>query len=211
MPAAVLAFSSLRTDGPSGEAAAVAPAGGPSDVQLLALAAVSQHEAFDALYTAYRSRIYSFLLRLLGDAELTDDVTQDTFTKAFTALPTLERGTKVLPWLYRVASNAGIDHLRRRRRFRWLRVHETVNTADEPNVGDGTRQLGEREHIEAVLRKLPPENSVALLLHAVEGYSYKEIADIQGTSLTAVRSRIARARAAFKKDWDATKEPSGTS
>jgi RNA polymerase sigma-70 factor (ECF subfamily) len=210
MPAAVLAFSSLRADGPAGEAV-LGAASAPSDAQLLALAAESQHEAFDALYVAYRSRIYSFLLRLLGEVELTDDVTQDTFTKAFTALPTLERGTKVLPWLYRVASNAGIDHLRRRRRLQWLRVHKVENTHEEPRVSDGTHELGEREHIQAILRKLPPENAVALLLHAVEGYSYKEIADIQGSTLTAVRSRIARARAAFRKDWDATKGPTRTS
>jgi len=59
----------------------------------------------------------------------------------------------------------------------------------------------EREHIQAVLRGLPPENAVALLLHAVEGYSYAEIAEIQGATLTAVRSRIARARAAFRRAY----------
>ena len=202
--AAARAFSSLRTEG-SSASAALPVAGAPADAQLIALATVSQHEAFDALYAAYRSRIYGFLVRLLGDPELTDDVTQETFTKAFTALPSLERGTKVLPWLYRVASNAGIDHLRRRRRFLWLRSSAVENTRDEPHTGDSAGRIGEREDIQAVLGKLPPENSVALLLHAVEGYSYREIADIQGTSLTAVRSRIARARAAFKRDWNATK------
>src|SRR5258708_5818505 len=95
----------------------VAEAGVISDAQLLALAAESQRDALDALYTAYKSRIYSFLLRFLGDPELADDVTQDCFTKAFHALPKLERGTKVLPWLYRVASNTAIDHLRPRKHF----------------------------------------------------------------------------------------------
>lgn len=201
MPATLLAFSTVGGDGPTaGERTLSGPAA-PSDAQLLALAVESRHEAFDALYTAYKSRIYSFLLRLLGDPETADDVTQDAFTKAYTALPALERGTKVLPWLYRVASNAGIDHLRRRRRFRWLRVHAVANTDDEPHVADGTGDLGEREHIQAVLRTLPAENAVALLLHAVEGYSYREIAEIQGCSLTAVRSRIARARAAFTERY----------
>ena len=201
MPAIARAFSSLGSDGRTAPDQVLAGTGAPSDAQLLALAAESQHQAFDALYTAYKSRIYSFLLRLLADPALADDVTQDAFTKAFTALPTLERGTKVLPWLYRVASNAGIDHLRRRRRFRWLRVEVVENTVDEPHEPDTSGGLGEREHIQAILRKLPPENAVALLLHAVEGYSYREIADIQGCSLTAVRSRIARARSAFKERY----------
>ena len=199
MPAIALAFSSLDPASRASGSRAVAPPGAPSDAQLLALALESRHEAFDALYTAYKSRIYSFLLRLLGDPQLADDVTQDALTKAFQAPPSLERGTKILPWLYRVASNAGIDHLRRRRRFRWLRVHEVENTRDEPRESDSSAEVSEREHVRRVLRTLPPENAAALLLHAVEGYSYKEIAEIQGASLTAVRSRIARARTAFQK------------
>src|ERR1700716_1122491 len=82
-----------------------------SDVQLLALARESQRDALDALYAAYKSRIYTFLLRFLADPELADDVTQEAFTKAFSALPKLEPGTKILPWLYRVASNAAIDQM----------------------------------------------------------------------------------------------------
>ncbi len=177
-----------------------------SDAQLLALAAESQHDALEALYGAYKSRIYTFLLRFLADPELADDVTQEAFTKAFKALPTLARGTKVLPWLYRVASNTAIDHLRRRRRFVWLRIGAVQDTAQEPRAADATGGVGEREHLQAVLRTLPPENAVALLLHALEGYSYQEIAQIQGASLTAVRSRIARARAAFREGY-ATNDP----
>jgi RNA polymerase sigma-70 factor (ECF subfamily) len=186
--------------------AGVAEAGLISDAQLLALAAESQRDGLDACYTAYKARIYTFLLRFLGDPELADDLTQDAFTKAFIALPKLERGTKVLPWLYRVASNTAIDHVRRRKRFTWIRIGAMQGTPHEPQAADATGAFGEREHVQAVLRTLPPENAVALLLHALEGYSYKEIAEIQGASLTAVRSRIARARGAFKEGY-ATKDP----
>src|SRR5438876_10438202 len=106
------AFASLRP--PDRASAGVAEAGLISDAQLLALAAESQRDALDALYSAYKSRIYTFLLRFLADPELADDVTQEAFTKAFTALPKLEHGTKILPWLYKVASNTAIDHLRRK-------------------------------------------------------------------------------------------------
>jgi RNA polymerase sigma-70 factor (ECF subfamily) len=186
--------------------AAVADRGVISDAQLLALAAESQRDALDALYSAYKSRIYTFLLRFLADPELADDVTQEAFTKAFSALPKLARGTKVLPWLYKVASNTAIDHVRRRKRFTWIRIGAMQDTSHEPHSADESSAVGEREHVQAVLRTLPPENAVALLLHALEGYSYKEIAEIQGASLTAVRSRIARARIAFKEGY-ATKDP----
>src|SRR5260221_5346848 len=105
------AFASL---GSSDRAkAVVADRGVISDAQLLALAAESQRDALDALYTAYKSLIYTFLLRFLADPELAADVTQDAFTNAFSALPELERPTQVLPWLSNVASDAAIDQVRR--------------------------------------------------------------------------------------------------
>ena len=200
------AFASLGSSEPGAGLTVVPDRGVISDAQLLALAAESQRDALDALYVAYKSRIYTFLLRFLADPELADDVTQEAFTKAFSALPKLERGTKVLPWLYKVASNTAIDHLRRRKRFTWIRMGAMQDTPHEPHAADESGAIGEREHVQAVLRSLPPENAVALLLHALEGYSYKEIADIQGASLTAVRSRIARARSAFKEGY-ATNRP----
>jgi RNA polymerase sigma-70 factor (ECF subfamily) len=114
----------------------------------------------------------------------------------------LQRDTKVLPWLYRVASNTAIDHIRRRKRFTWVRMGSIEHTSSEPHDIDVVGGVGEREHVQAVLRSLPPENAVALLLHALEGYSYKEIAEIQSCTMTAVRSRIARARAAFKAGYE---------
>jgi len=195
----VFAFASLRST--DARSAGLGEVGVISDAQLLALAAESQRDALDALYSAYKSRIYTYLLRFLADPELADDVTQETFTKAFHALPKLDRGTKVLPWLYRVASNCAIDHVRRRKRFQWLRMSAIESTTAEPHATDAVGEVGEREHVQAVLRTLPPENAMALLLHALEGYSYKEIAEIQGVSMTAVRSRISRARAAFKSTY----------
>jgi RNA polymerase sigma-70 factor (ECF subfamily) len=132
---------------------------------------------------------------------MADDVTQETFTKAYGALDRLTRDHRVLPWLYRIATNAAVDHVRRRKRFRWIRMGAVVETSEEPHMRDDHGRVPEREHIQAVLRGLPPENAVALLLHALEGYSYAEIAEIQGATLTAVRSRIARARAAFRRAY----------
>ncbi len=82
-----------------------------------------------------------------------------------------------------------------------MRLPKLAGTRHE-RAGDGDEHaLPEREHIQDVLKTLPPQNAAALLLHALEGYSYKEIADIQGCSMTAVRSRIARAREAFREEY----------
>ena len=204
---ATLAFSALRPETKSGAAAMDTVTGSPSDVQIIALAREDAHAALEVVYGAYKVRVYTFLLRFTSDPELSDDIVQDTFTKALGALPGMSRDQKVLPWLYRVAHNAAIDQVRRRRRFQWLRLPQLAGTRHEPQSADRHAAVPEREQIEAVLRTLAPENAAALLLHALEGYSYKEIAEIQGCSLTAVRSRIARARDSFRLAYATTDPP----
>ena len=196
---AALAFSALQPEITSERRAEIL-SGGVPDAQILALARDDRHAALEVLYGAYKERIHTFLIRLLGEVELAEDVTQETFTKAFAALASFAPEQKVLPWLYRVANNAAIDQLRRRNRFRWIRMPLLVNTDAEPHASAGP-ELAEREHIKIVLATLPVENAAALLLHALEGYTYKEIAAIQSCSLTAVRSRIARARLAFREAY----------
>lgn len=203
-PGGIRPFSALReghaTTGPTPiEASATL-----SDAQLVALARESHAEAFELLYATYKGRIYTFLLRMVSEPELADDITQDVFTKVYPLLPDLSHDHRVLPWLYRVASNAAIDQIRRRRRFLWLRIGKLSGTGEEPHANDDHARVGEQEHVTRVLRTIPPENASALLLHALEGYSYKEIAEIQGVSMTAIRSRIARARAAFREGYDPT-------
>ena len=197
-------MSASPLDGPGAVTAGVAGVdqrGALADAQLIALAREGHHDAFERVYAAYKGRIYTFLLRFLQDPDAADDVTQETFTKAYRALATFAPDHKILPWLYRVASNAAIDQTRRTRRFRWLRMGAVEGTSSEPvHEGDDGR-VSERQHVQATLAMLPPENSIALLLHAVEGYSYQEIAEIQGVTMTAVRSRIARARSAFRKAY----------
>lgn len=195
-----LAFATLRTDVPPGETVPQT-LGAPADVQILALAREDAYRAVEIIYAAYKSRVYTFLLRFTADPELSDDIVQETFAKSLAALPTLPRDQRILPWLYRVAHNAAIDQLRRRQRFTWIRLPKIAGTRHDRATDGDEHALPEREHIERVLKTLPPQNAAALLLHAMEGYSYKEIAEIQGCSLTAVRSRIARAREAFREGY----------
>ena len=175
-----------------------------ADARLVALARESRGEALELMYSAYKSRIYTFLLRLLADPVGADDLTQDVFTKAYQALGSLTTEHKVLPWLYRIATNTAIDHLRRKRRFTWLRVGRLAGTNEDPLMEDHHGAVPERDQIRRILAMLPVEQSTALLLHSLEGYSYKEIADIQNCTVTAVRSRLARARKAFRDKYATT-------
>jgi RNA polymerase sigma-70 factor (ECF subfamily) len=175
-----------------------------ADAKVVALARESRADALNVIYATHKVRIYTFLLRLLADPAGADDLTQDVFTKAYQALGTLTDEHRVLPWLYRIATNTAIDHMRRRRRFVWLRVGRLAGTREEPLMKDEHGAVPEREQLRQVLAVLPVEQSAALLLHALEGYSYKEIADIQGCTVTAVRSRIARARQKFRAEYATT-------
>ena len=203
--AAVVLRSSTRGERDESAAAAFASITGdadpPVDRELLRLARTDRDAAFEILYSAYRGRIFTFLLRLARSSEVADDLAQDTFLKAHRALAGLDEEARLLPWLYRIANNTAIDHLRRRGRFTWLPWTTLHGTADEPRASDAHARVPEQNAIGEVLATLPTENAAALLLHAVEGYSYEEIARIQGCTLPAVRSRIARARSAFKERW----------
>ena len=169
-----------------------------SDAHVISLARTARESALGLLYETYRGKIYTFLLRISGDADVADDLTQDTFIKAYRAFESLGEGHRLLPWLYRIATNAAIDASRRRKRLVWVPILTLTDRREEPHARDEHVGVSERDHINRTLRALPVENVAALLLHALEGYSYREIAEIEGVSLTAVRSRIARARMAFK-------------
>lgn len=204
MSAVSVLFSSSRDDrDPVAATRYGAPDRLPVDAQLVALAKEDRDAAFELLYNAYRGRIFTFLLRLSGSSEAADDLVQDTFIKAHGAMARLDRDQKLLPWLYRIANNTAIDGLRRRTRFTWLPWVAIRGTPEEPQALDDQATARARAEIAETLRRLPPDNAAALLLHALEGYSYQEIAAIQGCSLTAARSRIARARAAFKEQYPA--------
>src|SRR6266851_2788899 len=125
-----------------------------ADARLVALARESRGEALELIYSAYKSRIYSFLLRLLSDPVGADDLTQDVFTKAYQALGSLTTEHRVLPWLYRIATNTAIDHLRRKRRFTWLRVGRLAGTGEDPLMPDLHGTIPERDQVRRILATL---------------------------------------------------------
>lgn len=171
-----------------------------ADARLVALARESRGEALELIYSSYKTRIYSFLLRLLADPVGADDLTQDVFTKAYQALGSLTTEHRVLPWLYRIATNTAIDHLRRKRRFTWLRVGRLAGTGEDPLMPDLHGAIPERDQVRRILSTLPVEQSTALLC----------------TRLKAIRTRRSRRSktAALRRSgaaWRGPEKPSGTS
>ena len=160
--------------------------------------------AFEAIYNRYERRIYAFIYRLMGNAEDAYDLTQDTFVKAYMALPRTAPDLNLSAWLHRIASNACMDVLRRRKLIRWL-PWETFDTnpamepaADDDPVGD-FNQAETSGEVQTVLSKLSAKHRMALVLKEYQGMSCDEIGEVMGASRSAVKSLLFRAREEFRQ------------
>jgi RNA polymerase sigma-70 factor (ECF subfamily) len=165
-------------------------------------------EAFEALVLYYEPRIRRIIYAMTHDVHLTQDLCQETFLAAYRALPRM-RGEELrfAPWLYRIALNQVRSEWRRRKHVMILPFSQPMGgneVFDEPNeeylVSEERfeERVVESDMVQRVLAQLPSASAMCLLLDA-EGFTYKEIADTLQESLSAVRSRLSRARQAFQR------------
>jgi RNA polymerase sigma-70 factor (ECF subfamily) len=162
-------------------------------------------EAFEALVISYEPRIRRMLYGLTRDVQLTQDLCQETFLAAYRALPRMDGETlHFAPWLYRIALNQVRSEWRRRKHVAVVPLASLSGEdgdASEEYFGSDMlfeEHIVERDLVRQVLEQLPPVSAECLLLDA-EGFSYLEIAEILQDSLSAVRSRLSRARQTFRR------------
>ena len=160
--------------------------------------------AFEAIFQRYERQIYSFIYRMMGDADDAYDLTQDCFVKAYKALGRTSDDLNVSAWLHRIASNACLDVLRRRQRLRWLpwegpkHDHLLVSTPiDDPERSAISQET--RVTVQRVLAKMSHRHRLALILREYEGLSCEEIGEVMGLSRSAVKSMLFRAREEFRR------------
>jgi RNA polymerase sigma-70 factor (ECF subfamily) len=157
--------------------------------------------SFEEIFQEWQTPIYTYILRLVGDREQAEDLTQETFLKAFCALPKMGAGLKLAAWLYRIGTNTAFDALRRSRLIAFLRFadleYELAGTqAQDPQVLCETREL-----IRAALRRMPERYRIALLLYRVEGRSPAEIARTLGVAPSGIKTYLHRATASFLQHY----------
>ncbi|MCD6518914.1 MAG: RNA polymerase sigma factor [Anaerolineae bacterium] len=154
--------------------------------------------AFEQLFRAYQRPILNYLYRLLGDVSQAEELAQDVFLRAYRALGRLSPEANRRAWLYRIATNAAYDHLRRRKLIQWLpllgKEEQELQAEGDP---EGT--VVEREAVQRALAQIPLKYRVPLVLFSVQGYSTKEIGEILGISEGAVKTRLYRAREKFRE------------
>ncbi len=152
--------------------------------------------AFNSLVRAYQDQVYSICLRFLGSREAAEDAAQEAFISAFKAISHFRSGN-FRAWLLRIATNACYDELRRRQRRPTTPLEEAfdVPAQNDPYTPEAYAQQRELAgHIQRGLATLPMDQRLAVILCDVQGYSYEEIAQITGSSLGTVKSRINRGR-----------------
>jgi RNA polymerase sigma-70 factor (ECF subfamily) len=161
-------------------------------------------EAFNRLVRRHERAVYNVALRLVGTVMAAEEVTQDTFMRAYGALERF-RGGDFRPWLLRIATNRAYDELRRRKRapgsFEELTYEpevewSTLTSVEEPDARAERLELA--QVLEAALAQLPPDQRVAVVLSDVQGYDYVEIAAITGVPYGTVKSRLSRARSRLR-------------
>lgn len=153
----------------------------------------------ETLFEHYHDEIYRYLWRACFDSALAQDITQETFLKAFKNLPKLAPDSNYRAWLYRVASNALRDHFRREKRLTTL---DTQALATHENI-EADYQLREKlEWVVQAVQALPEKQGLALILIRYEGMSYTEAAAILDCSEESARANVYQATKKLRAQFE---------
>jgi RNA polymerase sigma factor (sigma-70 family) len=173
-----------------------------SDERLISLLRRGNTTAFEVLVARYESRLMAFCRHLLGSREDAEDVLQEVMTAAFNAILADDRPINVRPWLYRIARNRSLNHLRRAQAIgvdsmdHHLSEHGTT-TADKVHEREEFRMLVGDIH------ELPETQKTALVLREMDALSYEQIAEAMETTVPSVKSLLVRARVSLAEAAEA--------
>jgi len=183
-----------------------------TDHNLIAQFKEGSMEAMEAIVDRYENRIFTFGLKMCGQLQDAEDITQDTFLNAFKYLNSFREETKLKNWLFKLAATACI---RKRRKKKCEPDHElsletsfmnedgTSGTYDIPDWSDepsnNVLQAEMKSVIDHSIKALPHKYRLVFNLRDIEGFSTKETAEILGISIESVKTRLHRARTALRE------------
>ncbi len=173
-----------------------------SDERLIALVRRGNHGAFEALVGRYQSRLLAFCRHMLGSREDAEDVLQEVFAASFNAILADDRAINVRPWLYRIARNRSLNHLRRVQAIGVdsMDVHLSEGGA---STADKVHKREEFRLLVADVQELPETQKTALLLREIDALSYEQIAEAMETTIPSVKSLLVRARVSLAEAAEA--------
>ncbi len=165
---------------------------------------------FDAFFQRYEQPLYGYLRRMLPSEEVAMELSQEAFFRAWQHFAELQTYDRQEAWLYRVATNLAISHLRRKKSLSFAQIFKRTGSEGEQGESaieyefladplDMEQQTADRDLIERTLQRLPERQRAALLLRAVYGLSCEEIGAALGISVPNVRQTLSRGRERFRK------------
>lgn len=179
-----------------------------SDIHLIAEALHGSQKAFAELESRYRSAIFHIVFKIVREKETANDLVQETFMKAFSSLESYRSEYRFSTWLYKIAANASIDFLRKKR-IKALSLDQEIDTGEgkvEIEVADYSYhpetemvRKQQRFSIEEAIDSLPAKYRDVIVFRHKEDKSYEEIADLLHIPVGTVKARIFRARELLKK------------
>jgi RNA polymerase sigma-70 factor, ECF subfamily len=167
-----------------------------ADLELAARCRAGDADAFEELYRQHARRLFSLVMRMVGSAEDAEDLVQEVFLQAHRKLAGFRGESTLGTWLYRLTMNHCLDHLRGRQ-AKMSRATGSLDDEDaiEPMApAPMVPQAISRLDLERAIDALPPGSRAAFLLHDVEGFEHREIADILGISEGTSKSQVHKAR-----------------
>src|SRR5215204_2694234 len=188
--------------------AAFPNAAATADTELVARALSGREDGFEELVRRYQRPIVAYVYRMVGDYDAALDLAQEVFIKVYNSLGRYRPEFKFSTWIYRIAHNAAIDHLRRlgASRTEVIEVEGPEGTTFEKPLAskaptpEQETERGERcAEIEEVVAQLPPAYRELIVLRHSHDLSYDEIAEVTSLPLGTVKNRIFRAREAMRE------------
>ena len=173
------------------------------DAYLVRRAREGYLDAYEELVARHGLRAYRVALRILGNHHDAEDVAQEALVAAWRALPNFRADATFATWLYRIVTTRSLNRINRT-----MSTYPLDAQSELAARGSGPPEQAERsaaaDAVAAAIATLPGPQRVALVLYQFEGLSYADIADVTGTSISAVRSHLHRARrtlASTLRDW----------
>jgi RNA polymerase sigma-70 factor (ECF subfamily) len=167
--------------------------------------------SFEEVVEKYHQKVFNLVYRYLNDYDEAQDLTQDTFVRAYQSWATFRGESQVYTWLYRIALNLchnRLKQLKRRQKVEAESLDQPVEGESEdmlrevPDLTLSPERLMENKELQQVIRRairqLPEDYKQVIILRDIEGFSYSDIAKMTGSSLEAIKSRLFRARTALR-------------
>ena len=155
--------------------------------------------AFEPIIKRYQAPVFRYLCRLTGNSELSKDLAQDTFLRAYEGILKTRDDINLKAWLYKIATNNAYKHFRKAKIISFISLDHSRDVASPDEV---EADISEQVVIRDAIQSVPLEMRTCLLMHLVDGFKYREIGLVLGISEEAVRKRVARGKKVFRKGYE---------